>query len=170
VSAQCVSGGFLRIWPLHVTIRSLNKKTARYIPCNWTCFDHAHSSSPPPSGSRRSGSWSVPTTNYSCTLSYSLNVLLLCNTSFWSHDVYSSVHPGEGSSSVALLKVSSLFFSLWSFFSPIFWEFFLIRCERSKVRDVVCGQIVKPSEANLYFVITGCTKWTELNWISFPAK
>jgi len=26
------------------------------------------------------------------------------NDSFWSHDIYCSVHPGEGSSSVALLK------------------------------------------------------------------
>jgi len=36
------------------------------------------------------------------------------------------VHPGEGSSSVALLKVSSLFFPTERVFS-IFWEFFLIR-------------------------------------------
>jgi len=36
-------------------------------------------------------------------------------TSFWSHDIYSSVHPGERSSSVALLKGSSLF-SLWKDF------------------------------------------------------
>jgi len=57
----------------------------------------------------------MPTTNYSYTLSYSLNVLLVCNDSFWSHDIYSSVHPGEGSSSVALLKVSSLFLFLGSF-------------------------------------------------------
>jgi len=28
-----------------------------------------------PDGSRRSGSWSMPTTNYSYTLSYSLNVV-----------------------------------------------------------------------------------------------
>jgi len=40
---------------------------------------------------------------------------------------FSSVHPGEGSSSVALLKVSSLF-SPERVFS-ISWEFFLIRCE-----------------------------------------
>jgi len=39
-------------------------------------------------------------------------IMCLCNcvTLFiWSHDVYSSVHPGEGSSSVALLKGASLF-------------------------------------------------------------
>jgi len=51
---------------------------------------------------------------------------------------------GEGSSSFALLKVSSLFF---------LWKFFFGSCSwcdvRSKVRDVVCVQIVKPSEANL---------------------
>jgi len=39
-----------------------------------------------------------------------------------------SVHPGEGSSSVALLKVSSLFFPSEFFF--YFWGiFFLNRCE-----------------------------------------
>jgi len=31
-----------------------------------------------PDGSWRSGSWNMPTTNYSYTLSSSLNVLLLC--------------------------------------------------------------------------------------------
>jgi len=30
----------------------------------------------------------MPPTNYSYTRSYSLNVLLLCNDSFWSHDIY----------------------------------------------------------------------------------
>jgi len=79
-------------------------------------------------GSRRSGSWSMPTTNYSHTLSHSLNVLLLCNDSFWSHDVYSPVYPRERSSSVTLLEGSSLFF-LWRFYSSISWELFLIRCE-----------------------------------------
>jgi len=39
-----------------------------------------------------------------------------------------SVHPGEGSSSVALLKVSSLF-SPCERFSSISWELILIRCE-----------------------------------------
>jgi len=39
-------------------------------------------------------------------------LLLLCwmLLFIWSHDVYSPVYPGEGSSSVAVLKVSSLFF------------------------------------------------------------
>jgi len=77
-----------------------------------------------PDGSWRSGSWSMPTTNYSYTLSYSLNVFLLCNDSFWSHDIYCFVHPGEGSSSVALLKGSSLF-SLWKGCLVVF----LIRCK-----------------------------------------
>jgi len=45
-----------------------------------------------------------------------------------------SVHPEEGSSSVALLKVYSLFFPVKVFFS-VSWEFFLIRCED---RDVLC--------------------------------
>jgi len=43
-------------------------------------------------------------------------------------------------------------------FFPISWEFFLIRCERSKVRDVVCVHIVKPSEENSSFVILGYIK------------
>jgi len=34
---------------------------------------------------------------------------------------------------------------------------------RSKVRDVICIQIVKPSEDNLTFLILGCTEMTELN-------
>jgi len=48
--------------------------------------------------------------------------------------------------SVALMKVSSLFFSEKDFFS-ICWEFFLIRCE---VKGQVCVQTVKLSEENLY--------------------
>jgi len=76
-----------------------------------------------------SGSWTMLTRNYSNTLSNSLNVFMeLCNDSFWSHDIYSSVNPGEGSSSVALRKVSSIFFPVKGFFS-IYWEFFLIWCE-----------------------------------------
>jgi len=43
----------------------------------------------------------ILTTNNTYILSYSLNVLLLCNDLLWS----------QGSSSVALLKVSSPFFS-----------------------------------------------------------
>jgi len=39
-----------------------------------------------------------------------------------------SAHPGEGSSSVAVLKVSSPYFPCESFFS-ISWEFLLIWCE-----------------------------------------
>jgi len=66
---------------------------------SWPCW----CAPPPPPFS---GWWSMPTPNYSHTLSYSLNVFIsLCNASFWSHDIYSS---GEGSSSVALLKGSSL--------------------------------------------------------------
>jgi len=70
------------------------------------------------------------------------------------------VHPGEGSSSVALLKVSSLFslrkFLLIGSFS---WS-----DVRTKVRDVVCVRFVKPAEANLQFVILGCMK---MKWIEF---
>jgi len=50
------------------------------------------------------------------------------------------VHLGEGFSSVALLKVSSLFY-------PVVWEFFLIRCEVLG-QGCLCVQIVKPSEGN----------------------
>jgi len=50
------------------------------------------------------GSWSMPTTNYSYTLSYSLIVLLLCfNVCVMIPSVHMTyiapVHPGEGSSS-----------------------------------------------------------------------
>jgi len=57
-----------------------------------------------------------------------------------------SVRPGEGSSSVALLKVSSLFFPVKGFllFLGVFPD-----PMRSWDRDVVCVQIVKPSEENL---------------------
>jgi len=71
----------------------------------------------------------------------------LCHDSFWSHDVHPSVHPGEGSSSLALLKGSSPFLPVNGLF------LFLGSCSRadvrSKVRDVVCVQTVKPYEANL---------------------
>jgi len=60
---------------------------------------------------------------------------------------FASVHPGEESSSVALLKVSSLF-SLWKSFFYFFGSFSWSDV-RSKVTDVVCVQIVKPSEVNL---------------------
>jgi len=45
-------------------------------------------------------------------LSKTLNVYV--NLFIWSHDIYSSVHPGDVSSSVALLKVSSLFSTSFS--------------------------------------------------------
>jgi len=67
-----------------------------------------------------------------------------------------SVHPGAGSSSLALLKVSSLYFLRESLFS-ISWEFFLIRCE-VKGQGCLCVQIGKPFEANLKFVKLGDTK------------
>jgi len=53
----------------------------------------------------------------------------------WSHDIRPSVHPGEGSSSVALLKGSSLIFfpPVKGFFLLFLGSFFL----RSKVRDVI---------------------------------
>jgi len=64
---------------------------------------------------------------------------------FWSHDIYCSVHPGEGSSSVALLKGSSLF-PPEGLFGSFSWS-----DVRSKVKGqgCLCGQIVKHSEANL---------------------
>jgi len=63
----------------------------------------------------------------------------------WSHDLYSSVHPGEGSSSVPLLKGSSFFFL---FLFSVSLELFLIRCE-VKGQECLCVQIVKHSETNL---------------------
>jgi len=62
------------------------------------------------------------------------------------YDIYCSVHPGEGSSSLALLKGSSLF-SPERVFS-ISCESFLIRCE-VKGQGCQCVQIVKPSEGSL---------------------
>ncbi|TNN39278.1 hypothetical protein EYF80_050547 [Liparis tanakae] len=53
-----------------------------------------------PDGARRSGSWSMPTTNYSYTVIFIECVFFYSNLSFWSHDIYCSLHPGEGSSSV----------------------------------------------------------------------
>jgi len=64
----------------------------------------------------------------------------------WSHDIYFSVHPGEGSSSVALQNGSSLFSPLKGFF--YFLGVFVGSDVRSKVRDL-CVQIVKPSDLNL---------------------
>jgi len=106
-----------------------------------------------------SGSWSMPTTNYSYILSYSLNVLLLCNDSFWSHDIYCSVHPGEGTSSVALLKGSDMFPPERVF--SISWELFQIRCE-VKGQGCLYVQIVKHSEAT--FVICD-NELYKINWI-----
>jgi len=115
-----------------------------------------------PDGSSRSGLWNMPNTNYSYTLSYSLNVLLRCfNLCIMIPSLHmasiASVHPGEGSSSVALLKVSSLF-SPWR----VVWEFFLMRCEVLG-QGCLCVQIVKHSETNLKFVKMGYTN--KLNWI-----
>jgi len=69
------------------------------------------------------------TTNYSFIHSVILIECVLTLKIPSVHMTYiASVHPGEGSSSVALLKVSSLFFSVKGFFL-FSWEFFLIRCE-----------------------------------------
>jgi len=87
-----------------------------------------------PDGTWRSRSWNMPTTNYSYTLSNSLIVLLLCfNLSVMISSVHitSIVHPGEGSSSVALLKGSSLFFPREGLFGSFSWS-----DVRSKVTDV----------------------------------
>jgi len=65
-----------------------------------------------------------------------------------------SVHPGEGSSSVALLKVYSRF----SVCERVFGEFFLLRCEVKGQGCKVCVII-----RNLWF----CAVWTELNLIDF---
>jgi len=72
---------------------------------------------------------------------------------------------GEGSSSVALLKVSSLFSPVQVFF--LFLRSFSWSDVRSWHRDVVCGQIVKPSEANVSFVILGYSIQNKLNWIEY---
>jgi len=93
-----------------------------------------------PDGSRRSGSWSMTTTNYPYTLSGSLNVLLLCNDSFWSHDIYCTCPSWRG----ILLCCSPE--GLFPFLHVK--GFFLWPDVRTWDRDD-CVQIVKPFEANL---------------------
>jgi len=65
-------------------------------------------------GSWRSRSWNMPNTNYSYTVIFIECILTLVCPSVHITSI-ASVHPGEGSSSIALLKVSSIF-SLWKFF------------------------------------------------------
>jgi len=147
-------------------------------------------------GSCISGSWSMPTTHYSSFLSYSFNVLEICNTVHSVHMTLNSIQfitnlricisglynlytddcrhilllsvQGEGSSSVALLKVFSYFF-LWKFVFSFLGSFSWSNV-RSKVRDVVCVRILKPSE----FVICdfGLYKinWIEFKWIENKAS
>jgi len=119
----------------------LDRRTCLLPTMPWPCWCSAHSPLPP-DGSWRSGSWSMPTTNYSYSLSYSLNVFTLICPSVHMASI-APVHLGEGSASVALLKVPSLF-SLWR----VVWEFFLIRCEVLG-QGCLFVQIVKHSEANL---------------------
>jgi len=97
-------------------------------------------------------------------------LLMLCHThwmcynsnaSFWSHDIDCSVHPGEESSSVALLKVSPFFPLRKKYFS---WEFFLIWCERSKGQGCRTCTDYK-ARCNLWY-------WAvqnKLNWMSADA-
>jgi len=73
-----------------------------------------------------------------------------------------SVHPGEGSSSVALLKVSSTFFPRESFFS-VSWEFFLIRCE---VKGQGCRMCTDCKAQWGTFVICGIGLYI-INWIEW---
>jgi len=100
-----------------------------------------------PDGSRRSGSWSMPTSIYSYTLSSSLNVLLLCNASFWSHDIYCFCPSWREILLCCSPEGFFPFFPVKGFF--LFLGSFSWSDVRSKVRDVVCVQIVKPAEANL---------------------
>jgi len=117
-----------------------------------------------PDGSQRSGLWSMPTNYAYIFMSYSLNVYL-CNDSFWSHDIYSSVDPGEGSSSVALLKVSYLLLTPERFFS-ISWEFSWSDV-RSKVRGCPMCKDCKALWGKLVFCDNGLYKinWIESNWL-----
>jgi len=88
-------------------------------------------------------------------------ILILCNSVHSGHMTsIASVHPGEGSSSVALLKVFP-FFPQESFF--LFPWSFSWSDVRSWDRDVVCVQIVKPSEENLgYWAIQNKLNWIDL--------
>jgi len=96
------------------------------------------------------------------TQSYPLNVFMwLCNPSFWSHDIYCSVHPGEGSSSVAPLKVSSLFYPAKKKILLVFGELFLIGCEVKGQGCRTCADrkalLRQIRNIELY----------QINWISF---
>jgi len=67
-------------------------------------------------------------------------ILIECvyvNMFIWSHDVYCSFHPGEGSSSVALLKGSSLF-SPWKLFFLLFLESFSCSDVRGQRSGMSC--------------------------------
>jgi len=84
----------------------------------------------------------------------------VCNESFCTHDVYSSVHLGEGSSSVALLKVSSLFAPVKGCLGVVpdpMWGFgsgmsMCTDCKALWGKFVIC-------ENGLYKI-----NWIELNW------
>jgi len=78
----------------------------------------------------------------------------------WSHDLYCPVHPGEGSSSVALLEGSYLF-SPWMFFFWVFLlSFFLIRCE---VKGQGCRMCTDCKGLRVKCVILDILN--KLNWI-----
>jgi len=59
---------------------------------------------------------------------------------------------GEGSSSVALSKIYSLFFAF-----KVFLGVFPDPMGGPGTEDLICVQVVKPSEAHLSFVILGYT-------------
>jgi len=120
-----------------------------------------------PDGSWRSGSWSMPTTNYSYTLSYSLNVLLLCNDSFCTHDIYFTCPSWRG----ILLCVSPEGFFPFFPCEKVIWEFLLMRCEVLGQGCRMCtdckallGKFVT-CENGLYKI-----NWTELNQMQVPFK
>jgi len=115
---------------------------------------HGPADAPPTPGS---GSWSMPTTNYSYTLSYSSNVLLLCCTnSLRTHDVY-CIWRG-----ILLCCSPEGFFPFFPVKGcfPFFGEFFLIRCE---VLGQGCCMCTDCKAIWGTFVILGYKKQTELN-------
>jgi len=122
----------------------------------WPCWCSAHSSSLPPSAWWIMEVWIVIHDYYQLfihsVISIECVLTLICPSVHMAS--VAPVHPGERSSSVALLKVSSLC-SPWR----VVWEFFLIRCEVLG-QGCLCVQIVKPSlsqicENGLY----------KINWI-----
>jgi len=128
----CDTGSSSRISMLHLSVFKANKSTAFICQTITICLMDR--------GGLHRGTCRLRTIQTLCHIHW---MCFNSNPSFWSHYIYCSVHPGEGSSSVLSWRVLH-FFSPWR----VVWEFFLIRCE-VKGQGCLCVQIVKHTEANL---------------------